>query len=180
MQAVTLNSRKRAPVRWPQLANKLPRYFDILADYNEVDYRRLIDRVAWIDKNPACTLYPGQLPVSGLGSKWLEKPKGLLAGLVDAERGECRGGGNSRSDRACASRHVGYGLRRSALPEESGCRRAGMAGLSGCVSLAFPGDDGLAGSEPESQAFLQQFIPGHVVRPVAGKVQADHSIVNVE
>ena len=74
--------------RWPQLANKLPRYFDILADYNEVDYRRLIDMVAWIDKNPASNLYPRQLPVSGLDSKWLEKRKGLLADLVDAVRGE--------------------------------------------------------------------------------------------
>ena len=74
--------------RWPQLANKLSRYFDILADYNEVDYRRLIDMVAWIDKNPASNLYPRQLPVSGLDSKWLEKRKGLLADLVDAVRGE--------------------------------------------------------------------------------------------
>jgi hypothetical protein len=74
--------------RWPQLANKLPRYFDILADYSEVDYRRLIDMVAWIDKKPASNLYPRQLPVSGLDSKWLEKRKGLLADLIDAVRGK--------------------------------------------------------------------------------------------
>ena len=65
--------------RWPQLASKLPR---------EVDYRRLIDMLAWIDKNPASDLYPRQLPVSGLDSKWLEKRKGLLADLVDSARGE--------------------------------------------------------------------------------------------
>lgn len=74
--------------RWPWLANKLPRYFAILADYSEVNYRRLIDMVAWIEKNPASNLYPRQLPVSGLDSKWLEKRKGLLADLVDAVRGE--------------------------------------------------------------------------------------------
>ena len=74
--------------RWPQLACKLPRYFDLLADYNEVDYRRLVDMVAWIEKNPASNLYPRQLPVSGLDSKWLEKRKGLLADLVDSVRGE--------------------------------------------------------------------------------------------
>jgi hypothetical protein len=74
--------------RWPQLACKLPRYFDLLADYSEVDYRRLVDMVAWIEKNPASNLYPRQLPVSGLDSKWLEKRKGLLADLVDSVRGE--------------------------------------------------------------------------------------------
>lgn len=72
---------------WPQLAGDLPRYFAILADYCEVDYRRLIGMVAWIEKHPASNLYPRQLPVSGLDSKWLEKRKGLLAGLVDAVRG---------------------------------------------------------------------------------------------
>ena len=74
--------------RWPQLASKLPRYFDLLADYGELDYRRLVDMVTWIEKNPASGLYPRQLPVSGLDSKWLEKRKGLLADLVDTVRGE--------------------------------------------------------------------------------------------
>lgn len=74
--------------RWPRLAGKLNRYFDLLADYREVDYRRLIDMVAWIEKNPASDLYPRQLPVAGLDSKWLEKRKGLVADLVDALRGE--------------------------------------------------------------------------------------------
>lgn len=73
---------------WPQLASKLARYFDILADYSEVDYRRLVNLVAWFEKNPASNLYPRQLPVSGLDSKWLEKRKGLLADLVDSVRGE--------------------------------------------------------------------------------------------
>lgn len=74
--------------RWPQLSGNLTRYFAILADYSEVDYRRLTDMVAWIEKHPASNLYPRQLPVSGLDSKWLEKRKGLLADLVDNLRGE--------------------------------------------------------------------------------------------
>jgi len=73
--------------RWPQLARKLPSYFAILADYSDADYRRLVDMVAWIEKHPASNLYPRQLPVSGLDSKWLEQRKGLLADLVDAVRG---------------------------------------------------------------------------------------------
>lgn len=47
-----------------------------------------MDMVAWIEKNPASNLYPRQLPVTGLDSKWLEKRKRLLADLVDAVRGE--------------------------------------------------------------------------------------------
>jgi len=74
--------------RWSQLASKLPRYFAILADYSEVDYRRLVDMLAWIEQHPASNLYPRQLPVSGLDSKWLEKRKRLLADLVDGLRGE--------------------------------------------------------------------------------------------
>lgn len=74
--------------RWPRLAVKLARYFDLLADYSEVDYRRLVDMIAWLEKNPASNFYPRQLPVAGLDSKWLEKRKGLLADLIDAVRGE--------------------------------------------------------------------------------------------
>lgn len=80
--------------RWPQLAGNLTRYFAILSDYSEVDYRRLIDMVAWIKKNPASSLYPRQLPVSGLDSKWLEKRKGLLANLVDYVLGESSSDGD--------------------------------------------------------------------------------------
>ncbi len=73
---------------WPRLAPRLPRYFALLADYGEADYRRLIDMLIWIEKNPASGLYPRQLPVSGLDSKWLEQRKGLLADLVGTLRGE--------------------------------------------------------------------------------------------
>ena len=68
---------------WPTPACKLARFFDLLADYSEVDYRRLVDMLTWIKANPASNLYPRQLPVAGLDSKWLEKRKGLMADLVD-------------------------------------------------------------------------------------------------
>ena len=77
--------------RWSALASKLARYFDLLADYSDVDYRRLIDMITWIDTNPASNLYPRQLPVAGLDSKWLERHKGPLAELVGTVRGEPSG-----------------------------------------------------------------------------------------
>lgn len=80
--------------RRPRLASKLVRYFDLLADYSEVDYRRLVDMVAWIEKNPVSNLYPRQLPVAGLDSKWVEGRKGVLAELVDTLQGESSGEGD--------------------------------------------------------------------------------------
>ena len=74
--------------RWPRLASELAGHFNMLADYSDVDYRRLLDMIAWITQHPSSNLYPRQLPVSGLDSKWLEKRKGLVADLVDVVKGE--------------------------------------------------------------------------------------------
>ena len=38
---------------------RTPRHFDLLADYSEVDYRRLIDMVTWIEKNPSSEMETG-------------------------------------------------------------------------------------------------------------------------
>lgn len=77
-------SRYRALIaRWPVLAQQLPRYFDVLADYSDADYQRLTEMLDWIASHPNSNLYPRQLPVSGLDSKWLDGRKGLLTDLVD-------------------------------------------------------------------------------------------------
>jgi hypothetical protein len=67
---------------------RTPRYFDLLADYSEVDYRRLIDMVTWIEKSPSSNLYPRQLPVAGLDSKWLGGRKTVLADIFGAMQGK--------------------------------------------------------------------------------------------
>lgn len=78
-------SRYRALIaRWPVLAQQLPRYFDVLADYSDADYQRLAEMLDWIASHPYSNLYPRQLPVSGLDSKWLDGRKGLLTDLVAA------------------------------------------------------------------------------------------------
>jgi hypothetical protein len=69
---------------WPVLAQQLPRYFDVLADYSDADFRRLAEMLEWIERHPNSGLYPRQLPVSGLDSKWLDGRKGLLTDLVAA------------------------------------------------------------------------------------------------
>ena len=70
--------------RWPALARQLPRYFDVLADYGDADFQRLAEMLDWIANHPKSDLYPRQLPVSGLDSKWIDGRKGLLTDLVAA------------------------------------------------------------------------------------------------
>lgn len=72
--------------KWPQFCAMLPRYSDVLSDYGDVDFRRLVEVITWLEENPLSGLYPRQLPVRGLDSKWLEKRKGLVAALLDALR----------------------------------------------------------------------------------------------
>lgn len=74
--------------KWPALAASLPRYFDILADYVQADIDRLERMLEWISQHPQSNLYPRQLPVPGLDSKWLERRKGLITDLVASLKDE--------------------------------------------------------------------------------------------
>jgi len=78
--------------RWPILAESIPRHFNMLADYSDADFQRLIDMLSWIIANPNSNLYPRQLPIAGLDSKWLEYRKGLVSDLVTRILGDFRGG----------------------------------------------------------------------------------------
>lgn len=75
--------------RWPQLVDTLAQYFDLLADYGDLDFQRLIELIDWIEKNPSSGLFPRQLPISGLDTKWLENRKSILSNLVVAVRCGC-------------------------------------------------------------------------------------------
>jgi hypothetical protein len=67
---------------WPHLSTKLCGYFGALADYDEHDYQRIKDVLAWIEKNPRSNLYPRQIPIAGLDTKWLETRTRLITDLV--------------------------------------------------------------------------------------------------
>lgn len=77
----------RLSTRWPLLVDCLPRHFDMLAGYSEVDFERLESLLVWLHAHPGSNLYPRQLPIDGLDSKWLENRQGLVAELVAALRG---------------------------------------------------------------------------------------------
>ena len=84
--AVARTRYQRVVERWPVLAENLPKHFDVLADYSEQDFERLLSLISWLLDHPRSDLYPRQLPVAGLDSKWLETRRALIADLVGALR----------------------------------------------------------------------------------------------
>ncbi|WP_338584123.1 Wadjet anti-phage system protein JetD domain-containing protein [Pseudomonas sp. MAG733B] len=68
--------------RWPVLDGVVARYFNVLADYSDVDFTRLIEMLTWISEHPDSNLFPRQLPIAGVDSKWLEGRKPLVAELL--------------------------------------------------------------------------------------------------
>jgi hypothetical protein len=69
---------------WPGLETnmRLGRYFDVLADYADTDFERLVAVVRWLEANAESNLYIRQLPVTGVDTKWLEKRQSLVAELL--------------------------------------------------------------------------------------------------
>lgn len=73
--------------RRPVLARALARHYDVLADYSDLDFQRLLDLLDWLAAHPASGLYPRQLPLAGMDSKWLESRRNVVAELVAAAAG---------------------------------------------------------------------------------------------
>lgn len=70
---------QRLGARWPRFS----RYFEVLADYSDPDIERLEALLDWLNRNPGSNLYPRQLPIAGLDTKWLEPRMSLVADLRD-------------------------------------------------------------------------------------------------
>ncbi len=79
---------RRFIARWPELETILPRHFDMLANYGDSEIERLMRLLAWLEANPKSGLYPRQVPVPGLDSKWIETRKALLLNLLSGLRSE--------------------------------------------------------------------------------------------
>ena len=75
---------------WPMLqnANQLTRYFDVLADYAERDFARLLALLSWFEQHPGSGLYLRQLPVEGMDTKWIDsKRRALVTDLLQGIHG---------------------------------------------------------------------------------------------
>jgi len=73
--------------RWSLLVDVLPKYYDVLANYDDENFFRIIEILSWICANPNSGLYPRQIPVVGVDSKWLESRKALICELVATIQG---------------------------------------------------------------------------------------------
>lgn len=67
---------------WPTLKKMVKHHFHKLVDYADEDFICLKNLLQWLIDHPHSNLYPRQLPVPGLDSKWLEKRKPLVTDLV--------------------------------------------------------------------------------------------------
>jgi len=79
--------------RWPRLQALAAGASDLLMDWEDADFERLVALIRWLEAHPRSGLYPRQIPVSGLDSKWLETRRrvlttGLRAVLEAAEGGD--------------------------------------------------------------------------------------------
>jgi hypothetical protein len=113
---------------WSVLAHQLPRYFDVLADYSDADFRRLAEMLEWISRNPNSNLYPRQIPIAGADSKWLESRKGLISDLVAT----IQGGPTGDRDffRRCGLRPPPQLIRMRVLDPELRSRFGGLGDIS--------------------------------------------------
>lgn len=74
--------------RWPDLAQCLARWYDTLADFDTRDILSLEALLAWLVVNPKSNLFPRQLPIPGMDTKWLEPRLPMVAGLLSVLRGQ--------------------------------------------------------------------------------------------
>ncbi len=131
---------------WPSLQDVAARSWDVLAEWPDEEFERLVVLLSWLEANPASDLLPRQLPVPGVHSKWLECHRRILLRWLGAlRRCEIRG----------ASLEQLTGLR--APPERLRLRildpvlREKLAGLA---DIEAPVDEIAAWSLPVRAAFI--------------------------
>jgi hypothetical protein len=132
--------------QWPRLSPRLARYFDELADWEAAEIQRLTDLLAWIETNPRSHLYPRQLPIGGIDSKWLEGRTPLITDLVAALQ-EDAGGDLSFYER-CGLRPLPHMVRLCILDERLRQRAGGLGDITARL------DDLVALDLPASRIFI--------------------------
>jgi hypothetical protein len=56
-----------------------------ITDLDEGDYQRMVGAVTWLRANPASGMLLRQLPIEGIGTKWLSRHAQLVLALLDHE-----------------------------------------------------------------------------------------------
>ena len=132
--------------RWPSLLDTATKSWDVLAEWPDEAFERLVALLAWLEANPASNLLPRQLPVPGVHSKWLEGHRRIVMRWLGAIR-QCETRGVSLEQLT--------GLR--APPERLRLRVLDPAlrqKLSGLADIEAPVDDIAAWTLPVRAAFI--------------------------
>lgn len=79
---------RQIAARWPALAPVLPRQMELLAGWSDTELHRLLELLAWLERHPGSGLYPRQIPVPGVDSKWLERHQRVVGEWLRALCGE--------------------------------------------------------------------------------------------
>jgi hypothetical protein len=132
--------------RWPLLSARLTRYFDMLADWEAAEIQRLEDLLAWLETNPRSNLYPRQLPIGGIDSKWLEGRTPVIADLVSALQEDA--GGDLGFYERCGLRPLPHTVRLCILDETLRRRAGGLGDITARL------DDLAALDLPASRIFI--------------------------
>ena len=72
--------------RWPSLLDAAAGSWDVLAEWPDDEFQRLVALLAWLEANPASKLLPRQLPVPGVHGKWLEGHRRIVMRWLGAIR----------------------------------------------------------------------------------------------
>jgi hypothetical protein len=75
---------KALVTHWPHLQELAAGATDLLMDWEDADFERFVALLGWLETHPRSGLYPRQIPVSGLDSKWLESRRRLLTAWLRA------------------------------------------------------------------------------------------------
>jgi hypothetical protein len=83
--------RETLAARWPRLQALAAGASDLLMDWEDADFERLVALIGWLEVHPRSGLYPRQIPVAGLDSKWLENRRRVLTAWLRAILGATDG-----------------------------------------------------------------------------------------
>lgn len=68
--------------QFPSLLPHSQQVAPLLEHYDEADFLRMKNLLAWLIEHPHSNFYTRQLPLAGIDSKWIEKRKGMVAKLL--------------------------------------------------------------------------------------------------
>jgi hypothetical protein len=63
---------------WPNLKTRFKKYFYLLTEFSDQEISKFKTLLLWLEKNPSSNLYPRQLPIAGIDTKWLEQHKAII------------------------------------------------------------------------------------------------------